>query len=75
MVTKLFILHGGKMVECLILFNDLEEMKLTLRDMLTDGKCRHRDQLVALANAVTAIDMLQRTMDDLEDTGITAVLS
>ena len=63
------------MVECLILFNDLEEMKLTLRDMLTDGKCRHRDQLVALANAVTAIDMLQRTMDDLEDTGITAVLS
>ena len=63
------------MVECLILFNDLEEMKLTLRDMLTDGKCRHRDQLVALANAVTAIDMLQRTMDDLEDTGNTAVLS
>jgi len=64
------------MVECLILFNDLEEMKLgLLTSMVTDGKCRHRDQLVALANAVTAIDMLQRTMDDLEDTGITAVLS
>ena len=63
------------MAECIILQNDLEEMKLTLRDMLTDNKCRHRDQLVALANAVTAIDMLQRTMDDLEDTGITAVLT
>ena len=63
------------MVECLILLNDLEEMKLTLRDMLTDGKCRHRDQLVALAMAVKAIDMVQRTMDDLEDTGITAKLS
>ena len=62
------------MVECLILLNDLEEMKLTLRDMLTDGKCRHRDQLVAIANAVTAIDTLQATMNDLEDTGITAVL-
>ena len=63
------------MAECIILQNDLEEMKQTLRDMLTDGKCRHRDQLVALANAVTAIDMLQRTMDDLEDTGITAILT
>lgn len=62
------------MGECIILQNDLEEMKQTLRDMLTDGKCRHRDQLVALANAVTAIDMLQKTMNDLEDTGITTVL-
>ena len=62
------------MVECLVLLNNLEEMKLTLRDMLTDGKCRHRDQLVALANAVTAIDTLQAKMNDLEDTGITAVL-
>ena len=62
------------MTECIIFQNDLEEMKQTLRDMLTDGKCRHRDQLVALANAVTAIDMLQKTMNDLEDTGITTVL-
>ena len=62
------------MAECIILQNDLEEMKQTLRDMLTDGKCRHRDQLVAIANAVTAIDTLQATMNDLEDTGITAVL-
>ena len=62
------------MVECLVLLNNLEEMKLTLRDMLTDNKCRHRDQLVAIANAVTAIDRLQATMNDLEDTGITAVL-
>ena len=46
------------MAECIILQNDLEEMKQTLRDMLTDGKCRHRDQLVAIANAVTAIDRL-----------------
>ena len=35
------------MAECIILQNDLEEMKQILRDMLTDGKCRHRDQLVA----------------------------
>lgn len=63
------------MAECIILQNDLEEMKQTLRDMLTDNKCRHRDQLVALANAVTAIDMLQKTIEDLEDTGITAVLT
>ena len=63
------------MVECIVLQNDLEEMKLTLRDMLTDNKCRHRDQLVALANAVTAIDMLQRTMEDLENEGITAILT
>ena len=62
------------MVECLILFNDLEEMKLALRDMLTDGKCRHRDQLVALANAADAIDTLQQTMDDLRDEGISAVI-
>ena len=46
-------------------------MKLTLRDMLTDNKCRHRDQLVALANTVMAIDMLQKTMEDLEAEGIT----
>ena len=63
------------MAECIILQNDLEEMKQTLRDMLTDGKCRHHDQLFALANAVIAIDTLQKTMNDLEDTGITAILT
>ena len=50
------------MAECLILLNDIEELSLTLSDMMGDQKCRHRDTHVAIAEAVLALTKLHKEL-------------
>ena len=50
------------MVECLILLNDIEDLMLTLKDMMGDQKCRHQDTHVAIAEAVLALNKLHKEL-------------
>ncbi len=50
------------MAECIILLNDIEDLMLTLKGMLTDQKCRHRDTHVAIAEAVLALNKLHKEL-------------
>ena len=63
------------MSECIVLQNNLEEMRLAFRDMLADNNCRHSEQIVALEDAVWAIDNLQKAVENLKTEGITAILT
>ena len=55
-------LNGGKMTTCLILLNDIEELSLTLSDMMGDQKCRHQDTHIAIAEAVLALTKLHKEL-------------
>lgn len=50
------------MAECLILLNEIEELTLTLSDMMGDQKCRHKDTHIAIAEAVLALTKLYKEL-------------